>query len=447
MIRKLWFVTTIVLFAASIPAPAQTYTVLHKFNLLDGQVPQGTLVLDSSGNLYGTTTWGGPGAQGENIKFGLVYKLDPAGKETVLYSFKDQTDGANPYGGLIAGPKGTLLGATYVGGDPSCPETNENVCGTVYKITLSGKLTTLHQFTGPFNSPSDGEEPYGALYRNHAGKLFGTTVYGGISCFDTDGCGVVYEIDEAGNESAIYSFLAFNDGNSDGATPFGAVAEDSKGNLYGTTTFGGSETCNSTSTYTGCGTVFELSPTSSGWKETVLYRFNGREDGLYPGQNLVIGKDGSLYGTTSLGGDMSCPIIGEYGCGTVFKLTPTSKGWKETVLYAFPGGVHGAGVSAPLMADSAGNFYGTTANGGDMKCDYASDGFPGCGVVFKLSPKGKETILHAFHGPDGFDPIGSLLLDPSTKTIYGTTGSGGDISGCSYPMYYTGCGVVFKIKQ
>lgn len=430
---------------------AQSFTVLHEFNLKDGQVPNGALVQDADGNLYGTTVWGGKYATGgENVGWGTVFRLSPNGTETVLHSFSDQADGANPYAGLLAVGSDSLYGLSFVAGDLSCPDESQGSgCGTIFKIDKGG-MATLYQFKGAFNTPPDGQQPYATLFKDSAGNLFGTTITGGITTCpgETDGCGTVFEFDSTGTEQLLYSFLGFSGSNSDGWFPESSLVEDSKGNLYGTTFIGGLIDCNSPSTNTGCGTVFELSPNGSGYTETVIYKFTGESDGLYPGTGLVIDSDGNLYGTTSQGGDMSCTLYGNpsYGCGAIFKLTPGSGGWTESIVYAFPGGTSGAGPISQLVQDSAGNFYGTAVNGGDLNCAYSTNGFPGCGVVFKVNTKGKESVLHAFKGTDGFDPTGGLLLNAATKTLYGTTMYGGDIAHCSYPEYYTGCGVVFKVE-
>jgi uncharacterized repeat protein (TIGR03803 family) len=421
---------------------AQTFSVIHKFHLKDGQAPQGTLVRDSAGNLYGTTVSGGSTSDGrQNSGYGTIFKIDTQGHETVLHSFLDQSDGASPYAGLTIDGD-SLVGAAYTGGDNAdCP----GGCGTVFKLARSGRKELLHAFTGAFNSPTDGAYPYASLLRDRSGNLFGTTSQGGISCFDTEGCGVVFEVNPSGSETVLYSFLAFNDSASDGGVPQSGLVEDAAGNLYGTTVFGGTLSCNSLHPATGCGTVFELSHNSSGqWTETVLYRFTGNADGGEPNSGLTIDSEGNLYGTTIAGGDLNCSPLGSSGCGTVFKLTHGSSGWTESVLYAFPGGVNGFEPESTLVRDSAGNLYGTTPNGGDLSCRWNSPNW-GCGTVFILDASGKETILHSFSGDDGLFPVGGLLLDPSTHTLYGTTTYGGDIATCSLKDYYYGCGTVYKV--
>ena len=212
------------------------------------------------------------------------------------------------------------------------------------------------------------------------------------------------------SEKILYSFS----GGSDGAYPVGALVADKAGNLYGTTSEGGSSNCSS-----GCGVVFELtSPSTQGgaWTETVLYRFTGGSDGAAPESNLIFDAVGNLYGTTAGGGDASSD-------GTVFQLTPPSSqggAWTETALYRFAGGSDGKIPLAGLVFDPAGNLYGTTLFGGTTSA----------GTVFRLMPPATqggawtETVLHTFgRGNDGIDPEAGLILD-SRGALYGTTTSG-----------------------
>jgi uncharacterized repeat protein (TIGR03803 family) len=203
--------------------------------------------------------------------------------------------------------------------------------------------------------------------------------------------------------------------NADGATPYAGLIRDTAGNLYGTTTYGGAtSTCSPPS---GCGVVFKLSPTGT---ETVLHTFTGGADGGYPSAGLIQDAAGNLYGTTG-GGGATSTCNAPYGCGVVFKLSPTGA---ETVLHSFDG-ADGAGPVAGLVRDAAGNLYGTTVSGGAS----------GNGVVFKLSPTGAETVLHSFTGADGANPYASLVRD-TTGNLYGTTYDGGAHGG----------GVVFKLS-
>ncbi len=234
---------------------------------------------------------------------------------------------------------------------------------------------------------------------------------------------------QAQTESALYSLTNTNGG----AYTFGALTFDSAGNLYGTTSAGG-HTANCPS---GCGTLFELSPTSSGhWKRTVLHYFNGAPDGSSPASNLVFDAAGNLYGTSLLGGAAnSC-------CGIVFKLTPSSSGvWKETILYAFTGGNDGRRPQS-VTFDAVGNLYGA-AQGGGNSSDCQSLGLGGCGLVFKLSPTSqgawKQRVLYKFRGRgDGGAPSGQVVFD-GAGNLYAITAYGG--LGCGS----FGCGVAIEL--
>ncbi len=221
---------------------AGQYTVLHTFvGRADGVNPFAGVVRDSAGNLYGTTLYGGP------ANAGVVYKVDPAGRETVLHSFTGGADGGLPYAGLTLGPAGSLYGAASSGGitNSACPVG----CGVVFTLDAAGQFTVLHSFTG-----ADGNDPHAGVILDPAGNIYGTTYEGGAS-----GGGVVYEMDPAGQVTVLYNFT----GGADGGEPSAGVIHDSNGNLFGTT-FGGG-----TAYY---GTVYKLD--TSG-QETVLHSFPG----------------------------------------------------------------------------------------------------------------------------------------------------------------------------
>jgi uncharacterized repeat protein (TIGR03803 family) len=239
-----------------------------------------------------------------------------------------------------------------------------------------------------------------------------------------------------------------------GRPPREGLAGDGLGNLYGTTAEGGSGTkaCpgvsiqGQTISLGGCGVVFKLDRSGN---ETVLYNFTGGTDGAFPSAGLVLDLAGNLYGTTWVGGDLTasaCPgsSFTGYppGCGVVFKLDPTGK---ETVLYRFTGGADGSQPAAGLVWDRAGNLYGTTQGGGSTSglCGPGPPTESGCGVVFKLDPTGKETVLYTFTGgADGAQPTARLVWDRAGN-LYGTTRQGGITTGVCAP---TGCGVVFKLE-
>ena len=199
--------------------------------------------------------------------------------------------------------------------------------------------------------------------------------------------------------TTLHSFI----GPRDGANPLAGLTSDAAGNLYGTTSEGGGTTCAGDGT--GCGTVFKLTPTGDGtYAETVLYRFSGGTDGATPLAGLIVDAAGNLYGTTQYGGG----VCGGWGCGTVFRLTPNANGtYSETVLYKFTAGTDGERpYTGVLVADAAGNLYGTTVAGGGGSCAWALT----CGTVFKLSPNANggygETVIYRFAGrSDGATPL------------------------------------------
>jgi len=217
-------------------------------------------------------------------------------------------------------------------------------------------------------------------------------------------------------------------GQADGGSPHASVITDAKGNIYGTTQLGGDLTCNAPN---GCGTVYKLSKTGT---ETVLYSFTGGTDGAYPYAALLMDAAGNLYGTASAGGG-GTGCFGS-GCGIVFKL---SNAGTETVLYSFTGGTDGGRPYSALIVDKAGNFYGTTILGGDLGCRTY-----GCGVVYKFSKSGKQSVLYSFTGAaDGSYPaFGSLAVD-AKGNLFGTAEEGGDLN-CNAP---NGCGTVYKLSK
>jgi uncharacterized repeat protein (TIGR03803 family) len=409
--------------------------------------------------LYGTTIGGGDGICGDcGTVFMLSRNFQGHWTKSLLYSFKGGKDGANPAAALILDQAGSLYGTTEIGGVQ-----NE---GTVFKLSnASGHWTedVLYSF-----QEANGISPAGGVIFDSEGNLYGTTLYGG-----TYGNGTVYKLSPSSSvwtESVLYSFH----GTSDGGSPSSNLTFDAAGNLYGTAPYGG-ENCGGY----GCGVVFELSPSSGGWTETVLYAFTGGSDGAGPSGGLVFDSFGSLYGMTFDGGDSNCFGYHSDGCGTVFQLSPGFV-WTENVIHTFGGGGRanrrtspsfdkassrsisirrgvrppkcdadrraggvnedGANPEGSLVFDSAGNLYGTTAYGG-----YSPDGcqYDGYGTVFELSPSGvdwKEKSLRRFSGADGKNPAAGVILD-SMGNVYGTTENGGGIRG----GYYLGFGAAFEI--
>lgn len=253
-------------------------TVLHEFagGSSDGANPRGVLAIDEADNLYGTTLNGGAFGKG------TVFMVDKEGTVTVLYSFSGKADGGNPYAGLVRDAYGNLYGATVNGGLPgsTCKFRGILGCGTVFMLNKAGKETVLYSFTGG----SDGANPQCTLVRDSAGKLYGTTTFGGDL-----GSGTVFMVAGEGRETVLYSFS----GGTDGGLPYAGVVRDSAGNLYGTTLQGGSAPNPS-------GTVFKLTPSG---QETVLHSFTAGEDGGFPlFGGLTQDAAGNLYGTTQSGG-------------------------------------------------------------------------------------------------------------------------------------------------
>jgi uncharacterized repeat protein (TIGR03803 family) len=280
---------------------------------------------------------------------------------------------------------------------------------TIFATSVQAQtFTILHYFT----SVPDGGTPMDGLIRDSAGNLYGTSYYGGTGTCNNGvapGCGTIFKLDTTGKETVLYSFT----GVADGKYPLAGVVRDAAGNLYGTTSAGGAS---------GYGTVFKLSAADT---LTALHSFMGGTDGEYPYAGLVRDAAGNVYGTTSAGG--------AFGHGTVFKVDTTGK---ESVLFSFTGGTDGGNPYAGLIQDGAGNLYGTTIYGGTY----------GHGAVFKLDTKGMQTVLYSFMGgADGSNPWAGLVRD-TAGNLYGTTVGGGN------PQCYAGlrrrpCGVVFKLDN
>jgi len=371
------------MFATIIAAPAiqaQTFTVLHAFT---GYGDGGEPIAGLTMDRAGNLY--GTTSEGGAAGVGTVFKLVHAKSGWVLYTlyaFKGGQDGANPQARVLFGPDGTLYGTTSYGGAGS---------GTVFNLRPPATScraaqcpwteTLLYRFTGG----SDGGEPgYGELAFDSAGNIYGTTSYGGTGCHSYGGCGVVFELTRSGGgwtESVLYRFT----GGSNGFSPFSGVTFDRAGNLYGTTVLGGSGEG---------GVLYQLIPSGSGWTSTTLHSFGTSGDGYSPYGGLIIDKQGNLYGTT-------------FGNGIVYELQSLGSNWTYNILYVLGGQ---GPYDAPTM-DAAGNLYGTTFGGGFV------------GNVFKLTPGAQGwtyTDLHDFNGRDGVEPVGGVVLD-ANGNIYGTT--------------------------
>jgi len=369
----------------------------------------------------------------------LVPRSWAGSQEKVLYNFQGGTDGNYPIGGLVFDAQGNLYGTTDIGGGGSCI----GGCGTVFKLTPtkqgSFKKTILHTFQGAF---SDGQNPQARLVFDKQGNLYGTTTGGG-STVDADGTVFKLTPTKRGEwaETIIHNFNCSTA--NDGCEPYSCLIFDSAGNLYGTTLLGGGGD-NSSYCTNGCGTVFKLSKSKKGsWPETLLYTFPHffNSTGANPYAGLLMDAAGKLYGTTYYGGDP--------GLGTVFRLTPPARHdtglWTHTVLHNFSSnGTDGFSPYAGLVMDKSRNLYGTTTRGGDASLPY--------GTVFMLTPKSKgdwtETILHDFASPryvDGEGPDTGVIED-AAGNLYGAASTGGGQAELNCPDY-DGCGVIYKLSN
>src|ERR1035437_6237328 len=362
---------------AALSSPAQILATLASFNGANGTGanPYGSLVQGSDGNFYGTTQLGGliHGCEGNGC--GTVFKITPTGTLTTLYSFCTQrgcADGQYPYAGLVQATDGNFYGTTL--GDP---HSTAPTYGTVFKITPTGALTTLFTFCLQSGCP-DGQNPYAGLVQGGDGNFYGTTSLGG-SGNGGQGDGTVFRITSTGVLTTLYNFCS-QPNCTDGASPYAGLLQASDGNFYGTASGGGAYNY---------GTVFKITPAG---ELTTLYRFNGYPtDGADPEAGLVQATDGNFYGTTVEGGAS--------GTGTVFKITPT--GTLTTLSSS------GQNPYAGLVQATDGNFYGTTEQGG------ANGSY---GTVFKITPTGTLTTLHSFSAPgrggtDGAYPYAGLVQE------------------------------------
>jgi len=321
-------------------------TVLYSFaGGADGGYPNGPLVMDEAGNLYGTALQGG------TQNYGVVFELSPSGGtwvENVLHNFTRLSDGGLPFGGVVFDAAGNLYGTASTGGTARC-QNPYGSCGLVFQLSLSDNGWTeqvLHSFTGL----DDGGDPEYGVILDSSGNIYGTAMGGG----GENGAGVVFELTFSNGvwqESVLH---VFGLGGSNGLSPAGSLVLDKSGNLYGVTEEGGTS---------GYGTVFELTPGSDGWTETILHSFAGGADGVYP-VSVVLGAT-AIYGITLQGGTGSCPNgAAKVTCGTVFELTSTN-GWTKKKIYQFHGTADDGGFpSAGLIMDSAGHLFGTLHYGG-----------------------------------------------------------------------------------
>ncbi len=371
-------------------ATATTTNVIFSFAEDDGEYADTDLETDSAGNIYGTTVLGGDFGSGTVFELSLT----PTGwVHTVLYSFTGGADGGEPYKGVTIDGTGNLYGTAVTGGSGSC----EGGCGVVYKLTNSGGIWTqrvIHAFTGGY----DGSGPGARVTLDPSGNVYGMTPTGGAY-----GLGTIYKLRQDNGASDLKVIHAFT-GGADGATGSAGRMIFRHGRLYGAATTGG--------TY-GSGVVFELKPRGRGeWDFRTIYSFRGQPDGVFPYGALLFDRLDNIYGTTYYGG--------ANGIGAVYQLSPQAIGeWNESVLYSFQEGSDGNSPISNLVADTVGNLYGTTSEGG-----------LGRGTIFKLSPTGKtqwiETVVHSFQGPpDGAFAYNGMVMD-LFGNFYGATVHGGD---------------------
>ncbi len=391
-------------------AQAQTLTVLHNFLDENGGWVPTSLVMDASGNLYGNAVYGGPYTCDPDFQgCGLIFELSRQGSHwsfSIIYLFGPETsNGYLPMGQLLLGSGGVLYGTTELGG--ACGD------GTVFQLTPSSArvsatinahwtLTRLHDF-GCENNPD--LYPYGGVVADAAGNLYGTTSAGGShGCGGEYGCGVVYKLTRSNGEwnySVLYTFAGLGDG----ARPLSNLTLDANGNLYGTTQLGG----------IAWGVVFKVTPNGS---ESVLHAFN-TGDGGYSDTAVTVDSSGNLYGCTSVGQD------GDPGGAGVFELSPGDNGWTYKAIYKFA--AYYAQCNANLLVDAAGNLYGTSDNTGVYNSG---------GNTFSLAPSNgmwAYTSLHDFnYYTDGWWPLG-IVLDNNTGNIYGVT-QGGNNGAIAYEL-------------
>jgi uncharacterized repeat protein (TIGR03803 family) len=382
---------------------AATETTLYTFkDIADGEQPIAG-VISVNGKLYGTTLNGG------TYDLGTVFELKHTKSgwvKNTIHEFTGQIDGDNPVAGLVADKAGNLYGAANDG---------TFYAGVVFEMSHSPRgvwrFLVIHIFTGG----SDGGGPESSLILDDAGNLYGTGAGGGGSSQCRGGCGTVFKLSPSGSGWTLTTLHNFHV--LDGSFPASPLYRDNKGDLYGTTETGGIRGCKAN----GCGTVFELSPSGSGWSFAVIHRFNGA-DGINPLGPLLMDEAGSLYGTTTGGGNA--------GKGVVYKLAPHKRRWEETMLHQF--GYDGDAQSpvGGVVFDAKQRLYGTSIEGGAF----------GDGAVFQLTHSHKgwtESVPFSFNGSDGFLP-GAAFIRGKGNVLISTTEAGGDGT-CD-----SGCGVVFE---
>ncbi len=420
--KSVALVGLVVAFLLPVAARAAAHEkVLYRFGGgTDGAFPSSNLLLDTAGNLFGTSSRGGRtkdctgSVPGCGVVFELAFSGNGKWQERVLYAFKGGKDGLEPSGNLVVDVVGNIYGTTYGGGTGTVCTAIPG-CGTVFELSPNGDGSWRETVLYSFQDGSDGALPVG-LTIDAFGNLYGAAITGGTEF------GTVFELSPAAykggawKEKTLYSFQAFE------IQPNSGLVFDTKGNLYGSW-------FQLYSCYPGCGVVFELKKTGKSWQETDLYDFQGGGNGGEPMAGVILDGKGNLYGTGAEGGN---------NWGIAFELKRAGNQWTEVILHNFCSHnncADGAAPRGPLVFDNAGDLYGTTEGGGGG-CT-----FPGCGVVFKLAATKtgwKETVLHTFRGePDGSSPIQGLTLD-GKGNLFGTTEAGGKGANSGY-------GTVFEV--
>jgi hypothetical protein len=365
--------------------------------------------------------------------------------QSVLYAFPGGSTGGIPYASLATDKDGNLYGTALEYGNENCTFPYEG-CGTIFELSPSGgagktwKYTVLYSFRGN----DDGANPAGSLTLDRFGNLYGATIFGGVGenpgYCGSTGCGTIFELQRSASGWEEKVLYRFR--GPDGASPL-SVTVDNAGDVYGTTEFGGDLSCYYEGV--GCGVVFELErPGKKGdpWNEAVLHAFSG-PDGAVPLASVTLDQEGNVYGTANVGG------IGDQiaSGGVVFEVRRSGDSWTESTLYEFPQYLGNPG--GPLVVDSQGNIYGTTIHGGNF----------GIGSVFELSkglaqynddgslitntpPIWTETDIYDFDDTDGGNPMYSGVVFDTKGNLYGATHAGGTGSSCD-----AGCGTVFELTK
>ncbi len=393
-------------------ATAQSYGVIVNFDQRNGGWPEAALTQGSDGLLYGTSPGGGDG------NAGLIFRLNPAGGVSIVYTFCEHSfeciDGEAPVAPLIEGHDGAFYGTAQDGGARGC---NGAGCGTVFRVTTDGAFSVLHKFVS-----GEGGSPTGALIQATDGNFYGTTQQT-IPNVDLGGGGTIFKMTPKGRVTVLHRFTNLE--NNPGFSPTGSLVQASDGNLYGTTGTGGDISCNPPF---GCGTVYRM--TLDGVL-TVMHVFEFR-DGEFPYGALVEAADGNLYGTSLVGGDPTCRA--PYGCGTIYRLD--LKG-NFSLAHAFTGQLQDGDLPfAGVIAGSDGNLYGVSTGGGSYQF----------GTIFSIDPEGDNgtrstgqliRTIHSF-GYSEFPAMGALVQS-TTGDFYGTTQYSRGGPSCD-------CGVLFTFS-